>query len=158
MTHWRTATQWWAVALGLLFVASTALAQSQTHDSTSAAAERSTGLPKKIQWKFNFDAGLGAFGFGNSLYTNARPDPSGNLGDDWVESYAKPALSAEYALKTGALYGAASVVGERTFAAPPSIVGEDASSFQVEDAYIGWRSGKALSIGEDALDFRVGRS
>jgi len=148
-------THWWAVPLGLLFVASTAPAQNQTHDTTSA---RATGLSKKIQWKFNFDAGVGAFGFGNSLYTDARPDPSGDLGDDWVESFAKPALSAEYALRTGALYGAASVVGERTFAAPPSIVGEDASSFQVEDMYIGWKSGKALSIGEDALDFRVGRS
>ncbi len=148
-------THWWAVPLGLLFVASTAPAQNQTHDTTSA---RATGLPKKIQWKFNFDAGVGAFGFGNSLYTDARPDPSGDLGDDWVESFAKPALSAEYALRTGTLYGAASVVGERTFAAPPSIVGEDASSFQVEDMYIGWKSGKALSIGEDALDLRVGRS
>ena len=75
-----------------------------------------------------------------------------------MESFAKPALSAEYALRSGALYGAASVVGERTFAAPPSIVGEDASSFQVEDLYIGWRSGKALSIGDDALDFKVGRT
>jgi len=139
-----------------MIFATAAPAQNETRDSTSG--ERSTGLPKKIQWKFNLEAGLGAFGFGNSLYTNARPDPSGNLGDDWVESYAKPALSAAYPLATGVLYGAASVVGERTFAAPPSLVGEDASSFQVEDAYIGWRSGKALSIGEDALDLRVGRS
>jgi len=143
-----------AVALGALLVGSTAAAQN----SDSASAARTTGLPKKVQWKFNFDAGFGAFGFGNSLYTDARPDPSGDLGDDWVESYVKPALSANYALKTGSLYGAASVVGERTFGAPPSLVGEDASSFQVEDAYLGWRSGTALSIGEDALDFRVGRS
>ena len=152
----RAGTHLSAVVLGLVLVGSAAMAQTPTTDSTSTA--RTTGLPKKIQWKFNFDAGVGGFGFGNSLYTEVRPDPSGNLGDDWVESYAKPALSAEYALKTGALYGAASVVGERTFAAPPSLVGEDASSFQVEDLYIGWRSGKTLSIGEDALDLRVGRS
>ena len=159
MPHRRTATHWMTAAFGLLLIlGSTAPAQSPTSDSTSAPSARSTGLPTKIQWKFNFDAGVGAFGFGNSLYTDARPDPSGDLGDDWVESFAKPALSAEYALRTGALYGAASVVGERTFAAPPSIVGEDASSFQVEDLYIGWRSGKALGIGDDALDFRVGRS
>jgi len=141
-----------AVALGFLSLGSTAAAQAP---DTSA---RSTGLPKNIQWKFNFDAGLGGFGFGNSLYTQAHPDPSGNLGDDWVESYAKAALSAGYGLSTGSLYGTASVVGERTFAAPPSIVGEDASSFQVEDLYIGYRSGTALSIGEDALDVRVGRT
>src|SRR5688572_14259194 len=158
MTHRRTATHWWAVLLGLLVVGSTAPAQDQTRDSTSAAAERTTGLPKKIQWKFNFDAAVGAFGFGNSLYTDARPDPSGDLGSNWMESFAKPALSAEYALETGALYGAGSVVGERTFSAAPSLVGEDASSFKVEDLYVGWRSGKALGIGEDALDVRVGRS
>ena len=71
-----------AVALGLLLLGSTVNAQNS--DSTSAA--RSTGLPmsKKVQWKFNFNAGFGAFGFGNSLYTDARPDPSGDLGDDWV--------------------------------------------------------------------------
>jgi hypothetical protein len=36
-------------------------------------------LPGKVQWKFNFDAGIGAFGFNNSLYANVRPDPSGDL-------------------------------------------------------------------------------
>ena len=149
--HWRVGRHLPAIAAGILVLASTAPAQNQ--DTTA----RSTGLPKQVQWKFNFDAGLGAFGFGNSLYTQAHPDPSGNLGDDWIESYAKPALSAVYPLKTGSVYGAASVVGERTFAAPPSAVGEDASSFQVEDLYIGWRSGKALSIGDDALDVQVGR-
>ena len=151
MMHSRVGRHLPAIAAGILVLASTAAAQNQ--DTTA----RSTGLPKQVQWKFNFDAGLGAFGFGNSLYTQAHPDPSGNLGDDWIESYAKPALSAVYPLKTGSVYGAASVVGERTFAAPPSAVGEDASSFQVEDLYIGWRSGKALSIGDDALDVQVGR-
>jgi hypothetical protein len=149
--HLRVVRRLLAAVFGVFFLGSTAVAQHE--DSTA----RSTGLPKQIQWKFNFDAGLGAFGFGNSLYTQAHPDPSGNLGDDWIESYAKPALSAVYPLTNGAVYAAGSVVGERTFAAPPSIVGEDASSFQVEDLYIGWRSGKSLSIGDDALDVSVGR-
>jgi hypothetical protein len=51
-----------------------------------------------------------------------------------------------------------SAVGERTLAAPPPLVGEEASSFKVEDFYWGWRSGKLLKIGEDALQFTVGRS
>jgi hypothetical protein len=150
MMHRRAARWLSGIASATLVFAGTAAAQKDT-------TARSTGLPKQVQWKFNFDAGLGAFGFGNSLYTQAHPDPSGNLGDDWIESYAKPALSAVYPLRTGSVYGAASVVGERTFAAPPSVVGEDASSFQVEDLYIGWRSGKALSIGDDAVDVQVGR-
>jgi hypothetical protein len=124
----------------------------------SVAEPRPTGLPKRVQWNFNFDAGAGAFGFANSLYTNARPDPSGDLSDNWVESFVKPSLTAGYGLNKGELYGGISAVGERTFAAPPPLVGEEASSFQIEDLYAGWRSGDALKIGENALDFKVGRT
>ena len=115
-----------AVALGLLLVggagqvraqdttAAVVPAQDTTADTT-AAEERSTGLPSKVQWKFNLDAGLGEFGFNNSLYTDVRPDPSGNLSENWGETFLKPALSATYGLSKGELYGAVSGVGERTF-------------------------------------------
>jgi hypothetical protein len=43
------------------------------------------------------------------------------------------------------LWGKASAVGERTYGPTPSLVGDDASSFQVEDLAIGVKSGKALS-------------
>ena len=121
-----------------------------------AEEERFTGLPRHGTWTFNLDAGLGAFGFANSLYTNSRPDPSGNLSDDWAESFVKPALSASFVTGRSEVYSKVSVVGERTFAAPPSLVGEEASSFQVEDLHIGWRSGKTLGT-ENLLDFSVGR-
>jgi len=123
-----------------------------------AQEKRSTGLPKKVEWTFNLDAGLGAFGFGNSLYTDVRPDPSGDLGDNWLESFVKPALSGTFQTGKSQFFGKISAVGERTFAAPPPLVGEEASSFKTEDLYVGWRSGKALSIGEDALEFTVGRA
>src|SRR5215217_4464468 len=145
-----------AVTLGVVLLVGAGSAQAQETQETEEA--RSTGLPSKVQWKFNLDAGLGGFGFANSLYTNARPDPSGDLGDNWAESYVKPALSASYGLGQGELYGAVSAVGERTFSAPPPLVGDEASSFQPEDLYLGWRSGKALGIGENALDFTVGRT
>ena len=137
---------------------------AQSPDTTAqdttgqSAEERSTGLPSKVQWKFNLDAGLGEFGFNNSLYTDVRPDPSGNLSENWGETFIKPALSATYGLNKGELYGAVSAVGERTFSAPPPLVGEEASSFEVEDLYLGWRSGTALSVGENALDFTFGRA
>ncbi|HTR19472.1 MAG TPA: hypothetical protein VMH88_01350 [Gemmatimonadales bacterium] len=139
------------LGMALLMVAGQARAQEPKQE------ERPTGLPKKFNWTFNFDAGFGAFGFAHSLYTNARPDPSGDLSDNWLESFIKPAISAD--LKTGKseLYGKLSAVGERTFDAPPPIVGTEASSFQVEDAYIGWRSGTALGLGENALDLSFGR-
>ena len=149
-------------ALGLpLLLIGAAQAKAQeppTPTSAPPEEERSTGLPKKGTWTFNLDIGLGGFGFANSLYTNARPDPSGNLGDNWAESYAKPAVSARVGLGHSELYGKVSAVGERTFAAPPSLVGEDASSFQVEDLYLGWRSGKSLGSSENLLDFTVGRT
>lgn len=122
--------------------------QGWAQDTASKA--RPVGLPKKFQWTFNFDAGLGGFGFSNSLYTNPKDDPSGDLSDNWVESFAKPAISATVGLGKGELYGKISAVGERTFAAPPPLVGEEASSFQVEDLYLGWRSG--------VVDLSVGRS
>jgi hypothetical protein len=124
---------------------------------TPEAEQRSTGLPKAEHWTFNLDAGLGAFGFANSLYTNPKPDPSGNLGDNWAESFVKPAISASFGVGKSELYGKLSAVGERTFAAPPPIVGREASSFQVEDLYLGWRSGTSLGS-ENLLDFTVGRA
>jgi hypothetical protein len=173
------ATSLGALVLGFLLLSVTGTARAQ--DSTSKAPakppakapakkkapkkaeeppkeERANGLPKKVKWTFNFDAGLGAFGFSNSLYNNPKPDPSGDLSDNWVESFAKPALSASYPLKNSELYGKASVVGERTFAAPPPLVGSEASSFQIEDAYLGWRSGTKVGKTENMLDFTVGRT
>jgi hypothetical protein len=137
-----------------------AVAQEAQPSPTPAPAEeeRSTGLPGKGAWTFNLDVGLGGFGFANSLYTNVRPDPSGDLGDNWAESYAKPGLSARFGLGRGELYGTISAVGERTFAAPPSLVGESASSFKIEDLSLGWRSGKSLGTSENLLDFTVGRT
>jgi hypothetical protein len=120
--------------------------------------EHSTGLPKFIDWTFNLDAAWGSFGFGNSLYTDVRPDPSGNLTDNWFEGFVKPALSATFKLGKSQLYGKVSAVGERTYGAPPTLVGESASSFKQEDLYIGWRSGTALGNSENLLDITVGRA
>jgi hypothetical protein len=111
---------------------------------------RPTGLPKKVAWTFNLEAGIGAFGFANSLYLDRRPDPSGDLSDNWFESFVKPGISGTLKLGKGELYGQLSAVGERTLAAPPPLVGREASSFQVEDLAVGWRT--------DELDFTLGRS
>ena len=119
------------------------------------------GLPENMNWTFNFDAGWGAFGFADSLYTDPKPEqPSGDLSDDWFEGFIKPALNLEYTTDSSAqLYGTLSAVGERTYGAPPTLVGEDASSFQVEDLSFGWRSGnKFADLGENALDFTIGRA
>jgi hypothetical protein len=115
-------------------------------------------LPKQDGWTFNLDAAIGAFGFANSLYRNVRPDPPGDLSDNWFEGYVKPAISASFAIGGSELFGTLSAVGERTYGAAPSLVGEDASSFKPEDLYLGWRSGKALGTNENLLELSVGRA
>jgi hypothetical protein len=113
------------------------------------------GLPAGVDWTFNLDATFGAFGFGNSLYRNPRPDPSGDLGDNWTEGTLKAGLGGVYTSDGGGeWYGKISGVGERTFGAAPPLVGGDSSSFGVEDLYIGWRSGGD----ENTWDFTVGRA
>src|SRR6476619_7173194 len=63
-----------------------------------AADPRSTGLPRSIDWTFNFDAAWGSFGFANSLFTDPKQQVPQNLGDHWFEGFIKPALSATYTL------------------------------------------------------------
>jgi hypothetical protein len=122
--------------------------------------ERSTGLPSRVKWTFNFDAGWGTFGFANSLYTNPKePGVDDNLSDQWFEGYVKPALSGSFTFaSTSEVYGRISAVGERTYGSVPADFGTDVSSFGPEDLYVGWRSGQAWSIGENAIDLSVGRN
>jgi hypothetical protein len=156
--RWRRAShlQSLAAASVLALAAVAAFAAEEEEKATPPP-----GLPAGIDWTFNFDATWGAFGFDNSLYTDPKPDDSsGDLSDDWMEGSIKAGLSGEYALKNASrIYAKASFVGERTYGAAPTLVGEDASSYDVEDLYIGWRSGTSLgNLGEDALDFTVGRT
>jgi hypothetical protein len=145
------------MAILLLLVLPAASARGQ---NAPAEQERSSGLPARVTWTFNFDAGWGTFGFANSLYDNPKePGVDENLSDQWFEGYVRPALSGRYAFATtGELYGKVSVVGERTYGSVPSELGEDVSSFGPEDLFIGWRSGTSLTIGENALEVTVGRS
>lgn len=147
------------VGVTLLLIASArAGAQEPAPPPAPPEEQRSTGLPKKDAWTFNLDAGIGAFGFANALYRDVRPDPPGNLGDNWFEGYVKPAISARFALGKSELYGKLSAVGERTHGSAPRLVGEDASSFKPEDLHVGWRSGTALGASENLLELTVGRA
>jgi Alginate export len=148
------------VALAIALAPNSARAQDAPPPPPPQPEARSTGLPSKLQWTFNFDAGWGNFGFANSLYNNPKdPGVDDNLSDQWFEGFVKPALSASYTMASSSeIYGKVSAVGERTYGSVPSEFGSDVSSFGPEDLYIGWRSGKSFDIGENALDFRVGRS
>jgi len=155
----------WLAIVTLVFGHAVARAQDPTPPNQPATQEekdekeRSTGLPSTIKWTFNFDAGWGTFGFANSLYNNPKePGVEENLSDQWFEGYVKPALSGHYTLPSESeVYGKVSAVGERTYGSVPAAFGQDVSSFGPEDLYLGWRSGKALTIGENAVDLSVGR-
>jgi hypothetical protein len=150
-------------ACSLLCVAGTSFAQEPAAAPPAEEEQepegRPTGLPSGMDWTFNFDAGFGSFSFLNSLFTNPRDEPSGDLSDNWQEGFIKPSLSAAYTLESGAvIYGTASAVGERTYGGAPGLIGNDFSSFAPEDLAIGWRSGSALALGGDALEFTLGRA
>ena len=115
--------------------------------------------PAALQWTVHFDAGWGTFGFANSLFTSPRnPGVAEDLSDQWFEGYIKPGLSGSYRFESAAeIYGKVSAVGERTYGSVPRVFGEDISSFGPDDLYIGWRSAKSLTIGENAIDVSVGR-
>ena len=116
-------------------VPSQALGQTAGQNEPPNAGGRPTGLPPRIEWTFNFDAGWGTFGFANSLFDNPKePASSENLSDQWFEGYVKPALSASYTLASSSeIYGKVSVVGERTYGSVPELFGPDVSSFGPED-------------------------
>ena len=153
------------VLLAVVLIPSIAFAQdppAAPHEKPAETPEeRPTGLPSKMKWTFNFDAGWGTFGFANSLYDNPKePGVDENLSDQWFEGYMKPALSASYTLASSSeVYGKISAVGERTYGSMPADFGQDVSSFGPEDLSIGWRSGNAFEgLGENAVDMVVGRT
>src|SRR5882672_6572282 len=129
-----------AVALA---IPSHALAQTAGQGAAPPAPvdrpeERSSGLPPRVDWTFNFDAGWGTFGFANSYYNNPKGTEAENLSDQWFEGFVKPSLSGSYKLASSSeLYGKVSVVGERTYGSVPALYGPDVSSFAPEDAAIG---------------------
>ena len=132
--------------------------QAVTVEATSG--QRPDGLPSALQWKFNFNAGWGTFGFANSLHNNPHdPGVAQDLSDQWFEGFIKPALAGVYTTASESeFYGKVSAVGERTYGTVPDAFGTDVSSFGPDDLYIGWRSGKSMAIGENALDFSIGRA
>jgi hypothetical protein len=161
MTRARRMVLWIAVMLVTPAVAAaqeTSPPERPVEDAPSPA--RSTGLPAPLHWTFNFDAGWGSFGFANSLYNNPKdPGVPENLSDQWFEGYVKPSLSGTYTFQTTSeIYGRVSAVGERTYGSVPPVFGQDVGSFGPEDLSIGWRSGKSMELGENALDFVVGRT
>jgi len=146
-----------AVAAALLASAGATLAEDAPKEEPKKGAI--SGLPSNAELNLEFSAGWGFFGFANSLYANSHGEVQQDLSDNWMEGYVKGGFDGKFKLSNGSeLYGALTGVGERTYNAPPPVVGGEASSFGLEDAYVGWRSGNSIALGENAVDFKVGRT
>src|SRR5262245_24587679 len=147
------------LVLGVLCLSAALRAQTAGQATPPPPEERSTGLPPRVGWTFNLDAGWGTFGFGNSLFDNPKDPVPENLSDQWFEGYVKPAISGRYRLRSSSeLYGTVSVVGERTYGSAPELYGPDVSSFGPEDLSIGWRSGTSIGSTENLFEVTVGRA
>jgi hypothetical protein len=140
-------------------VPSTATAQEQGPETAPVRDDNPTGLPRGVKWTFNFDATWGTFGFANSLFQNPRGGVRADLSDQWFEGSVRPALSGSRAFGSASeLYGKVSAAGERTYGGQPRVVSGDASSFQVDDLSLGWRSGQASESGDRVFDVVAGRA
>lgn len=143
-------------AAALTFVS---LAQAEDPPADEGKKSAIPGLPAGTELNLQFSAGWGFFGFANSLYANSHDEVTQDLSDNWMEGFVKGGFDLTHKLAGGSeLYGSLTGVGERTYNAPPPVVGGEASSFDVEDLYIGWRSGTSLGLGENAVDVVVGRT
>lgn len=128
-----------------LLLAGATLAQAEDEEKKSLP-----GFPAGTDVQLEFSAGWGFFGFGNSLYANSHDEVQQDLSDNWMEGYVKGGFSFTHKLSGGGeIYSKITGVGERTYNAPPPLVGGEASSFDVEDLHIGWRN--------ETFDIFVGR-
>ena len=158
MIHPSIRTRACLLAAALSIAPAAVLAQAPS-DAAAQGTANSAGLPSRVDWTFNLDAGWGTFGFGNSLFDNPKEPVPENLSDQWFEGFIRPALSGTFKLRSSSeIYGKVSVVGERTYGSAPELYGPDVSSFGPEDLSIGWRSRNSLGSHENLVDVTLGRT
>tara|TARA_R110002167_G_scaffold1696_1_gene8163 strand:+ start:2193 stop:3566 length:1374 start_codon:yes stop_codon:yes gene_type:complete len=109
------------------------------------------------QLNFDFEAIVGSFHSQESYaQLNATEE-----GSDWQEGYAKYGLSGSktYGEGQASLFGAANLISTATWGdgdAAGFTTGDEAQT-DIEDLYVGWRSGKLLSaLGENGFEISLG--
>lgn len=122
--------------------------------TNGAAAAQDDAAEPSQSWDWGVLGGAGYFSFDNSLFVDTAPDPSGDLSDTWFEGYIKPWVSGEWGTSSGTVFGKASWAYARNDDDASEIVGGSADSSDVDDLYLGWRSGES---GGDGWLFAAGR-
>lgn len=107
----------------------------------------------------DIEAAFGVFTSGESYATGGRTK-GGSV--DWQEGYIKYGLSGNQTLgaNSAAVYGGVNMVSSATWGDGDAagFTTGDESKTNLEDAYIGWRSGTLIpALGEDGLDISLGR-
>ncbi len=140
----------------LRYLCSATLAASGCLLATSAAA-----LPlyetEGAQLNFDFEAILGSFHSEKSYAQLNSTEESA----DWQEGYAKYGLSGskQYGSHQASVFGAINLMTSASWGDGDAagFTTGDESKTNVEDLYIGWRSGSLISgLGEDGIEISVG--
>jgi hypothetical protein len=98
----------------------------------------------------------------NSWFGQSQANIGAKSGD-WTEVVATPSLDWRYGVPgNSAIYGRTSVIGAYTNgidAEPRNHTASQITDVELEDGYLGWKSGDLLgsTLGADALDLSVGR-
>ena len=135
-------------------------AAAQAQDQTQAPPEEHDGPASRCRVEVQFRRELGHVRVrqfpvsGSEGRRRDKPNRPVARGRDQAEPVGQPQTGAPRA----EIYGKVSAVGERTYGAAPTLLGGDASSFQVEDLSLGWRSGTRWGAARTSLDFTVGRT
>ncbi len=146
--------------LALLFAAAPAAAaeDAPVEASEETPAGLLSGAGEGWSWASGFDAVLAGFAYGRPLFENERPDPSGDLGGNWLEGYAEPWLRGEIAVGRSRVRGELSLLATGTGGASDASVGGNAAALRVEQAHVAWTSGDLWpGLGTDAFELRAGR-
>ncbi len=137
---------------GYLLTAAVAAGLSASASAYTLHSENGTELNLDIEAVFGVFTSKESYGLG------AKTDPGRS---SWQEGYIKYGLSGSHAYSSGAsVFGGLNLISSATWGDGDAggFTSGDESETDLEDAYVGWRSGNLIpALGEDGLEFSFGR-
>ena len=79
------------ISVAAALLAATAAAHAEDEPKTTVP-----GFPAGTDWKLEFNAGWGFFGFGNSLFANSHDEVTQDLSENWMEGFVKGGFSGTH--------------------------------------------------------------
>ncbi len=109
--------------------------------------------------------GMGGMFANNAQYgagsADTRNESIRRKSPKWIEKYIKPSVTGTFDVGNGSTgYAGLSVIGAKNFGkGEPNIISttsHEPGRFGLEDAYVGWKSGKLFKSADDLVDFSLG--